>query len=785
MSRRVAHDRIHDDLLAGDLAEVDPIRRREAILRLARDPVQADRPALEDALWDHDPRLAFTAWLGLRRLHPPISGVHEAWLELFGESVRLLETRAASGPVPLRLAAMQALAFAPGGVFPGVAERWRQDLLSEPAAWGSLTEQPPALPLMNESSGCGWFEMQGLLLAAMSDRSDRVRLLRELLEAARGEDAVPVFLALQLEPEPEITDLLLPWLHTPDVRVAIEAARAILACGGSGVYVLLLAQIKQAGDPAKLCGFLAVLAQTGREEAWQVCRRYLAHADADVRLTALEAVARFPRPAAERREALRALQKDDHALVAATAVGWLWRLGALESVSRLTSMASDAAAATRQAAARALALLAPGTAIPLLVDMLEGEKQGDVLRAILMSLRRLLPGAVFPARVQERLLLQFRRLLSSADFFRRSQTAVLCGRLGISAEDLILTALEEQEHPHVLASLLGAAARMGSTRALVFSRFRDHPDPRVRANLMEALLGGGAGAVPFLSQALRDPSPRVRSGAAQSLFALGQFEVIGVLNRMLLTPSPLPVLAACHALGRLMRLHPPALAPDHPLRLHLGSRVRRQHVAVPGQPVWMSEPMLPELLQELSHTQGEPEAALIVLHAFHRRHPASRAVRRLTASFLAMKERIRPALALLESCLRDQPGVLADQFDAYRLSLLAGDLPRAEQFGRRVHALYRPLLDACREMAGELLGHGKGGFYEQLHALETPSLNLYNAMIQLKSRQGDRETVLELLGELFLARPTNPVILRTLLKSGDTLAGAVKAAFKTYLDALK
>ncbi|HNV68568.1 MAG TPA: hypothetical protein PKO06_02640, partial [Candidatus Ozemobacteraceae bacterium] len=193
---------------------------------------------------------------------------------------------------------------------------------------------------------------------------------------------------------------------------------------------------------------------------------------------------------------------------------------------------------------------------------------------------------------------------------------------------------------------------------------------------------------------------------------------------------------------------------------------------------------LPELLQELALTRGEPEAALIVLHAFHRRHPAARSVRRLTASFLAMKERIRPALSLLESCLRDQPSVLADQFDAYRLSLLAGDLPRAEQFGRQVHALYRPLLEACRVMAGELLGHDNGGFYEQLHALETPSLNLYNAMVQLKSRQGDRETVLELLGELFLARPTNGVIVRLLLKSGETLAEPVRVGLRAYLEAL-
>ncbi|HNV68837.1 MAG TPA: HEAT repeat domain-containing protein, partial [Candidatus Ozemobacteraceae bacterium] len=600
MSGRRPREENADDLFDGDFAEVDPSWRQAAILRLAREPEPGYRGVLETALWDQNPRTAFIAYLGLRRLHPPVSGMHEAWLDLFGESVRLLETRAASGPLPLRIAAMQALAFAPGGVFTGVIERWKRDPLSELTTWGSLTEQPPALPVINDSGSGGWPEIQGVLLAATADRGERVRLMTDLLETARGDDALPVFLALQLEPEPEMTDMLLPWLHAPDTRIAVEAARAVLACGGSGVYVLLLAQVKQAGDPDKRSGFLSVLARTGREEAWQVCCAHLNHEDAAVRLAAVEALARFPRPATDRQQALRERQNDPHGVVAATAHGWLWRLGALESVSRLTQMLSDASAGMRQAAARALALVAPATAVPLLVDLLEVERQGDVLRAALISLRRLLPGRSLPPRVLERLLLQFRRLLSGPDFFRRSQVAVLCGFLGTAAEELLLSSLEEQEHPHVLASLLAAVARVGSTRVLVFSRFRDHPDPRVRANLMEALLGGGPGGIPFLSQGLRDPSPRVRSGAARSLFALGQLEVVGVLNRMLLTPSPLPVLAACHALGSLMRWHPPALSPDHPLRLQLGTRVRRRQPAAPGTPAWLSEPFLPELLQELA-----------------------------------------------------------------------------------------------------------------------------------------------------------------------------------------
>ena len=73
---------------------------------------------------------------------------------------------------------------------------------------------------------------------------------------------------------------------------------------------------------------------------------------------------------------------------------------------------------------------------------------------------------------------------------------------------------------------------------------------------------------------------------------------------------------------------------------------------------------------------------------------------------------------------------------------------------------------------------------KQLHHLREPSMNLYNAMIQLKAMERDRETVLDLLAELLLARPTNGHIAKRLAHLLPESAGELKQALATYAASL-
>jgi DNA-directed RNA polymerase subunit F len=63
-------------------------------------------------------------------------------------------------------------------------------------------------------------------------------------------------------------------------------------------------------------------------------------------------------------------------------------------------------------------------------------------------------------------------------------------------------------------------------------------------------------------------------------------------------------------------------------------------------------------------------------------------------------------------------------------------------------------------------------------------MNLYNAMIQLKVLEADRETVLELLAELVLARPLNVMVVRRLAGMLPESHSELRAALQVYLTSL-
>ena len=165
--------------------------------------------------------------------------------------------------------------------------------------------------------------------------------------------------------------------------------------------------------------------------------------------------------------------------------------------------------------------------------------------------------------------------------------------------------------------------------------------------------------------------------------------------------------------------------------------------------------------------------------------PTSHVARRLAVSFLINTEQYEQGLALLERCLEDHPSILADLLDAYRLSLLTGNLDKARAFGEQVRTTYTAVHQACLHMARQHRGPGAEAFIDKLYHLVSPSMNLYNAMIQLKARQGDTATVLDLLTELFLARPTAAIIVRQLAGSLPDSAGELKPAALTFAASLE
>jgi hypothetical protein len=74
--------------------------------------------------------------------------------------------------------------------------------------------------------------------------------------------------------------------------------------------------------------------------------------------------------------------------------------------------------------------------------------------------------------------------------------------------------------------------------------------------------------------------------------------------------------------------------------------------------------------------------------------------------------------------------------------------------------------------------------FEKLHQLQEPSMNLYNAMIQLKVIEHDKETVLDLLGELALARPTNYMVVRRLTEMLTDTHSELNASLAVFIATL-
>jgi tetratricopeptide (TPR) repeat protein len=338
----------------------------------------------------------------------------------------------------------------------------------------------------------------------------------------------------------------------------------------------------------------------------------------------------------------------------------------------------------------------------------------------------------------------------------------------------------------VIASLLASLGKIGTDSLLLFSAFNNHPDPRVRANMIHSMITCGGKAVSYFTQGLKDPSPRVRSASARNLFLLGQLDIIPTLNRMLLIPSPVSVLSACHALGQLLRIQPPVLDTDHPLPLAISRKVRIQRKTEQNISGLLSGLELPDVFKEMAIASGDRKKSLWILEEKSRRFPSSHVVKRMLSAFCTMDGQFDKALSLLEICLSEHPCILADLLDAYRLSLKTGNLEKATEYGNRTKALYKELLDGCMALCRSLHGNGADLMLERLHHLSEPSMNLYNAMIQIKVLEGDKETIIDLLSELAISRPNNIFVIRKLLsiipESYSELAEALQVYSSSFGD---
>ncbi|MEW6708492.1 MAG: hypothetical protein AB1403_01610 [Candidatus Riflebacteria bacterium] len=763
----------------------DSWSRRTALAAMLREPQPTDREIFEEILTGDDPTSSLLAFLGLKKLLPAPLPVQQAWKTIFGESVELLVRRACSGPLQLRLAALKALAFAPEHLHPGLIEQVLQSL-EEPVSYDTVVSgQTPGLVLVSPAQRFMLPEGFALLLASLPGGQDRVRLLQRELFGSDPARLVPVLLALQVNPVPEFFDQLLTLARSADPRVALEAARALAACGGSRVVMVLLSLLKESADPARKAWLLPLAAATGRDEVWPVIQNYTAASEQVLQLAALQAAEIFPAPAEEKAELFKKAMASGDAAVSCRAAAGAWQFGSMKGLHLLEKNLFGDSKLHRQHAAHALAQVAPETALIMLSSRFDVERSGDVIRQMILSLRKLLPGVKNNSRMHDLLMPWLKRLIRSADAFKRSQCAVLCGVLGSSAEEMVLKALEKEEHPHVIASLLGALGRIGSDRLLVYSRFHDHPDPRVRANMINAMLACANAAVPYFAAALRDPAPRVCASAARNLFLLGQLDIVAELNRMLLVPSPVPVLSGCYGLGQLLRIQPPTLKADHPLPLAVARRIKSDRAQEPTAPGLLSSPELPDLFKEMAIGRGNIKKLLWLVEEKCRRFPASHCLRRVLAALAISDGQYDKAASLLAQCLAERPQVLADLFDAYRIALKVGNLDSATDYGAQTKKLYAELLEGCLFLCRSIRGSGADLMLEKLHHLREPSMNLYNAMIQLKVLEGDQETVLELLAELVLARPVNAMVVRRLAGMLPESFSDLRAALQHYLVSLE
>ena len=757
--------------------------RKRVLSIISKEPTVDDRIFLEEMLESDDPTTAFLAFKGLSRLFPLTNAMKNVWQDFFAETIDLLEKRASSGsgPAQIRTAAIKALAFSTD-LSLAVIESALKSLFSTFSYETSFIAPEPLLPLLSKPNSFFLSESFGILLASMPiEEEGAIKIIKRELDCQNPDRLIPAMISLQLNSSPEMTDQLLWIARNGEKRVADEAVKALLACGGKKVCLFITSLLKEVREPERRAIILSLAASTDREEIWPVLSGFARGKSKELALTALRAIEGYSSATIEDKihlysEVARSKEPDLIALAALLA----FKAGSVKSIKVIKQLLNSDIEKYRFEAVSILSEFPAEKAVPLLINAFDEETEENTINQIFLSLRSLLPKINKVELVENTILPWLNRLLSSSEAFIRNQTAVLCGCLGPSAEEITLKALEKESHPYVIASLLSALGKCGCNKLILYSQYHDHNDPRVRANMVWALKNCGNEAIPYLNDALSDNSPRVRAGAAYNLFLLGQLYVIKTLNGMLQVPEPLSVLSSCYDIFNIFKIILPKLEADHPLALAMGKLALESQRHKEIGPGLLNAPEAPDLFSEMATCAGNQKRILWLLEEKHKRRPSSFLITRLLASLYILNNENAKALPLIEICARENPTDLADLLDAYRTVLKLGNLTRANELGEKTKKLYKMLLDGCIELCKDLRGTGAALMLQRLNFLNEPSMNLYNAMIQLKVTEDDPDTVMYLMTELILARPFNANLISKLAALMPEEYSPLKEALLVY-----
>lgn len=740
------------------VADMDNWVRLEALSVISRNPLMDDCSLFRDLIESNDPQEAFLAFKGLSKLYNIPSSIQEIWHELFSETVDLLQKRAvsSSGSSQLRTAALKALAFSPCLSFSDI-DSVLKSITSAFSYDSSFLLPEPSLRLLPRESSFGLSEAFGLLLASMSvDEEGALKILRRELDCQNPDRLIPALISLQLNPSSEMTDQLLWVARNSEKRVADEAARALLACGGKKVCLVITSLLKEIRDADRKAVLLSAAAAADREEIWRVLLAFSRGNDLKLALTALMAIDGFA--AADKKDKLslysETVKRKEPELVALAAL-LAYKAGNSKSIKVLKQLIDSDSEKHRFEAVKALSEIPAEIAVPIILSHFNEETDENIIDQMFLALRKLLSKLKKLEIIENTLLPWLSRKLKSADAFIRNQTAVLGGCLGPFAEESLLQAISTEDHPYVIASILSALGRCGCNKLLLFTEFHDHKNARIRANTITALLNCGNDAASYFYEALNDLSPRVRAAAAYNLFMLGQLKSLGVLNSMLQVPEPLSVLSACYVFNNIFKIVLPSLEANNPLVLSVGRLAMDLQRGKQIGPGLLNSPEALDLFYEMASAGGDRKKILWILEEKHKRRPSSFVVTRVLAAVYILSGSEAKALPLLEICARENPTDLADLLDTYRIVLKLGDLNRANNYGDKAKKLYKMLLDGCIELCRGIRGTGAALMLQRLNFLTEPSMNLYNAMIQLKVAEDDPDTVMYLMTELILARPFN------------------------------
>lgn len=767
--------------------DLDGWVRLQALSTIAREPVDEDKTLFEEFLRNEDPKFAFLAHLGLEKLFPWTPAMKEVWRNLFVETLDLLEKRGSSSfaSAYLRGAVLKVMSFVPELDY-SVIERVLKSLDSALGYDSSFASPEALLPLLQTRGNLSIQESLGILLASMaSNQESYINLLKSELNCQNSDRLLSALISLKLSPNHEFTDRLLFIARNGGKAVADEASRALLACGGKKVPLVMTSLLKEANDLERKLALLPVVASTDKEEVAPLLLSFAKDDNPKVALTALRAIDGFSEIQKKDKLALYAekVKSQDPNLIALAAL-LAWRAGSIKSLKIFDQLLDSEDKNCRLAASYISGEIKAEKAVPMLISRFNEENDEKVISQIFLSLRRLLPSLKNLHSVENLVLPWLNYILKSSDPFKRNQGAVLCGCLGPSSETVVFDALKKESHPYVLATLVSALGNCGCKKILLLSKYHDHNDQRVRANMLYAMANCGEEAIPYFFEAINDESPRVRAGAAYNLFILGQLEGIETLNSMLQVPEPLSILSASYAINNIFKIVPSALEADHPLTLALKRLAMERQKNIKIGPGLLNAPEVVEVFNEMALASGDRKKILWLIEERHKRRPSSFLLTRLLAAMYILNGDNEKAFPLMENCIRENSSDLADLLDAYRIVLKLGNLNRANEIGDKAKKLYKMLLDGCIELCRNIQGSGAALMLQRLNFLKEPSVNLYNAMIQLKVLEGDNETVMYLMTELILARPFNVELIKKLASLLPEEFAALKEALSNYANSL-